>query len=174
MSNASRPSSSLLAAWLCAATGLGCPAAQVRPPEPSDCPPAATEAMFQTLLVRMSSILDAELDINQPGSVGEEGIYRDGPVISRLTRGDGNLPAGTLLYGQLWTGPGIDEEWGKGRRPAVMGRYTEAVLPDGRKYPVCIVLGNRDEGRVGGWEGSKPGAFLLSRVQPVSVVERWP
>jgi eukaryotic-like serine/threonine-protein kinase len=91
----------------------------------------------------------------------------------RETRGDGNLPEGTLLHGQLWTGPGIDEVWGKKKRPAVMGRYTQAILPDGRKYPVCIVLGERD-GRVAVWEGSKPGAFLLGRNGPVSVVWRWP
>ncbi|MFY0583462.1 hypothetical protein ACN28S_62430 [Cystobacter fuscus] len=54
-----------------------------------------------------------------------------------------------------------------------MGRYTQAVLPDGRKYPVCIVLGDRD-GRIAGAEGSKPGAFILSRNVPVSAVWRWP
>ncbi|WP_245815043.1 hypothetical protein [Cystobacter ferrugineus] len=165
-------SSSLLAAWLCATAGLGCPAVQVKPPEPADCPQQATEAM-EALELRTASPLEAIIDINQPGRFGEEGVYQDGPITSRITRGDGNLPEGTLLHGQLWTGSGIDEDWGERKRPAVMGRYTQAVLPDGRKYPVCIVLGDRD-GRIAVWEGSKPGAFLLSRNVPVSAVWRWP
>ncbi|EPX55926.1 hypothetical protein D187_008181 [Cystobacter fuscus DSM 2262] len=166
-------SSSLLAAWLCATAGLGCPAAQVKPPQPTDCPQEATEAMSQELKVRQGSPLEAIIDINQPGKPGEEGVYRDGPIISRITRGDGNLPVGTLLHGQLWTGPGIDELWDNERLPAVMGRYTQAILPDGRKYPVCIVLGDVD-GRIAMEEGSKPGAFILGRNVPVSVVWRWP
>jgi len=57
--------------------------------------------------------------------------------------------------------------------PAVLGRYTQAVLPDGRKYPVCIVLGDVD-GRMPKSEGSKPGAAVLARDLPVSPVGRWP
>jgi serine/threonine-protein kinase len=129
--------------------------------------------MSQELKVRQGSPLEAIIDINQPGKPSEEGVYRDGPIISRITRGDGNLPVGTLLHGQLWTGPGIDELWENERLPAVMGRYTQAVLPDGRKYPVCIVLGDVD-GRIAMEEGSKPGAFILGRNVPVSVVWRWP
>ncbi|WNG13251.1 serine/threonine protein kinase [Cystobacter fuscus] len=174
MSTAPRSaSSSLLAAWLCATAGLGCPAVQVKPPEPADCPQEATEAMSEALKLRTASPLEAIIDINQPGEAGEAGVYQDGPIISRITQGDGNLPEGTLLHGQLWTGPGIDEEWGERRRPAVMGRYTQAVLPDGRKFPVCIVLGDRD-GRIPMADDSKPSAFLLSRNVPVSAVWRWP
>jgi serine/threonine protein kinase len=166
-------SSSLLAAWLCATAGLGCPAAQVRPPEPTDCPKEAAEAMSQELKVETSSRLEAILDINQPGDMSDEGVYQDGPVISRISRTDGSLPEGTLLHGHFWTGPGIYEIMGEEKVPAIMGRYTQAVLPDGRKYPVCIVLGDRD-GRVPMMEGSKPGAALMNRVLPVSAVWRWP
>jgi serine/threonine-protein kinase len=167
------PSSSFLAAWLCAVVGIGCPAAQVKPPEPVDCPQEATEAMFQELMVDEASPLYAVVDINQPGDASELGVYQDGPIIGRLTTGDGNLPQGTLLHGRLWTGPGIYNIAGDVERPAVLGRYTLAVLPDGRKYPVCIVLGERD-GRVRKWEGSKEGAALLNRELPVSAVQRWP
>ncbi|ATB30255.1 serine/threonine protein kinase [Melittangium boletus] len=166
------PSSSLLAAWLCAA-GLGCPAAQVKPPSPADCPSEATEAMSRDLKIDRASPLEAIIDINQPGRFVEVGIYQDGPVISRITRGDGNLPEGTILHGQLWTGPGIDETHGGEKLPAAMGRYTQAILPDGRKYPVCIVLGDVD-GRIIIGEDSKPGAYTLNRTVPVSVVSRWP
>ncbi|HEX5751170.1 MAG TPA: serine/threonine protein kinase, partial [Archangium sp.] len=59
------------------------------------------------------------------------------------------------------------------KRPAVMGRYTLAVLPDGRKYPVCIVLGDQ-RGLVPKHEGSKEGAAVLNRELPVNAVWRWP
>ncbi|MCY1083422.1 serine/threonine protein kinase [Archangium lansingense] len=166
--------SHLLAAWLCAAVGIGCPAVQVKPPEPADCPKEATEAMFQELKVQTASLLRAVVDINQPGDTSEAGVYQDGPVIGRLTVGDGNLPEGTLLHGRLWTGPGIYDIAGDVERPAVMGRYTLAVLPDGRKYPVCIVLGDPSDGRVPLHEGSKAGAGVLNRELPVSAVWRWP
>jgi len=165
--------SSLLAAWLCAVVGVGCPAAQVKPPEPSDCPKEATEAMFQELKVRTGSPLTAIVDINQPEDTIEPGIYQDGPVIGLIDEGDGNLPEGTLLHGRLWTGPGIYDIAANRKRPAVMGRYTLAVLPDGRKFPVCIVLGDVD-GRVPKLEGSREGAAVITRRQPVSVVRRWP
>ncbi|WNG41583.1 serine/threonine protein kinase [Archangium violaceum] len=165
--------SSLLTAWLCTVVGLGCPAAQVKPPEPVDCPREATEAMSQELKVRTDSPLRAVVDINQPGDMSETGLYQEGPVIGRLTVGDGNLPEGTVLHGRLWMGPGIYDIAGSVERPAVMGRYTQAVLPDGRKYPVCIVLGDRD-GRVAKEEGSKPDAAVLARELPVSAVWHWP
>ncbi len=165
--------SSFLAAWLCAVAGIGCPAAQVKPPAPSDCPKEATEAMFQELKIRTASHLQAVVDINQPGDMSEEGVYTDGPVIGRLTVGDGNMPEGTLLHGRLWTGPGIYDLETNVERAAVMGHYTLAVLPDGRKLPVCIVLGNPD-GRVPKREGSKEGAAVLNREVPVSAVWRWP
>jgi serine/threonine-protein kinase len=165
--------SSFLAAWLCAVAGIGCPAAQVKPPAPSDCPKEATEAMFQELKIRTASRLQAVVDINQPGDMSEEGVYADGPVIGRLTVGDGNMPEGTLLHGRLWTGPGIYDLETNVERAAVMGHYTLAVLPDGRKLPVCIVLGNPD-GRVPKREGSKEGAAVLNREVPVSAVWRWP
>ncbi|MFL5356179.1 serine/threonine protein kinase [Archangium sp.] len=165
--------SNLLAAWLCTIAGLGCPAAQVKPPEPEECPKEATEAMFQELKIRTASPLRAVVDINQPADMSETGVYQDGSIIGRLTVGDGNLPEGTLLHGRLWTGPGIYDITGIEPSPAVLGRYTQAVLPDGRKYPVCIVLGDRD-GRVPKEEGSKGGAAVLGRELPVSAVWRWP
>ncbi|QRN97778.1 serine/threonine protein kinase [Archangium violaceum] len=166
-------SSSFLAAWLCAVVGIGCPGVQVRPPESEDCPKEAAEAMTQELKIDWGSPLRAVVDINQPGAQSDTGVYQDGPIIGRVVEGDGNLPEGTLLHGRLWTGPGIYDIAGDVERPAVLGRYTLAVLPDGRKYPVCIVLGDRD-GRVPKSEGSKPGAAVLARALPVSPVWRWP
>jgi serine/threonine-protein kinase len=164
--------SRLLATWLCAVAGIGCPAAQVRPPEPEDCPKEALKAMKE-LRVEEGSDLRAVVDIRQPGEQSDAGVYQDGPVIGRLSRGAGELPEGTLLHGHLWTGSGIYHETPSYKYEAVLGRYTLAILPDGRKYPVCIVLGNPD-GRVTKAEGSKPGASILARELPVSPVRRWP
>jgi serine/threonine-protein kinase len=165
--------SPLLTVWLCAAFGFGCPGAQVKPPEPADCPDTATQAMFQELKIRTGSDLQAVVDLNQLGDMSEVGVYQDGPLISRVSRGDGKLTEGTLLYGRLWTGPGIYDREASVEREAVLGRYTEAVLPDGTRYPVCIVLGGAD-GRVPKVAGSQPGAARLARALPVRAVWRWP
>ncbi|MGZ3460216.1 MAG: serine/threonine protein kinase [Archangium sp.] len=162
-----------LAVWLCTATSLGCPAAQVRP-EPENCPEEALHNMFEVLkLNEEDRRFQATVDINQPGGPTEEGTYRDGPIIGRVVQYDWSphgLPGGTLLYGRLWTGPGIQDRDGE---DAVMGRYTEALLPDGRKLSVCIVLGQAD-GREHKWPGSKPGAAVLKRELAVFPAERWP
>ncbi len=160
----------LLAAALCSVAGMGCPAAQVRP-EPADCPEEAREAMFRVLNVDTTKGLKAVVDINQPGDQSQLGTYADGPVVGRVVGygwTDPVLPDGTLLYGRLWTG--IVNDAG---RPAVTARYSEAKLPDGRTFPVCLVLGGVD-GRVRVQPGSKAGAAVLPRELPVSVVRRWP
>ena len=161
--------SSILAAWLCAATGLGCPAAQVKP-QPADCPREATEAMFKELQFHTASPMSALVDVHQPGEMWERGIYQEGPLIGRITEGEGLLVEGTLLYGYLWTGPGLMDDVG---RDAVIGRYMRAVLPNGREYPVCLALGGPD-GRMPRVPGSKPGTVQLPRIAPVHGVWRWP
>ncbi|HZI14700.1 MAG TPA: serine/threonine-protein kinase [Myxococcus sp.] len=165
----SRPAR-LLAATLCAVAGMGCPAAQVAP-APAACPDEAWEAMFRVLNVDTSKGFDAVVDINQPGDHGQLGTYSDGPVVGRIVGGsyrDPSLPDGTLLYGRLWTGVVTNSG-----RPGVMVRYSEAKLPDGRTFPVCIVLGLRD-GRVPVQPESKPGAAVLNRTFSASAVDRWP
>jgi serine/threonine-protein kinase len=161
--------SSLLAASLCAATTLGCPAVQVRP-EPADCPTETTDVMFKELKLTTGSPLRAIVDVEQPGVVGEMGLYKEGPVVGRVTVGEGLLVEGTLLYGTLWTGPGLTDDFG---REAVIGRYTQALLPDRKKYPVCIALGGPD-GRMPRLPGPKSGTVQLPRDAPVNAVWRWP
>ena len=162
----------LVAVSLCAAAGMGCPAAQVRP-EPETCTQEAQRNTFEVLKLHGGMRLQAVIDVNQPGEREEEGTYHDGPVTSRVVQRDWSpeeLPGGTLLKGRLWTGPGIQNQWGS---DAVMGRYTEAKLPDGRTLAVCLTLGGPD----GYWEkqpGSQPGAARLPREVPVSAVRRWP
>ncbi|HEX5744669.1 MAG TPA: serine/threonine-protein kinase [Archangium sp.] len=162
----------VLTVWLCTAAGLGCPAAQVRP-EPEDCPAEARHNMFEVLKLNEGMELQAIVDIHQPGGPWEDGTYRDGPIVGRVVQRDWSppeLPGGTLLYGRLWTGPGIQNRNGE---EAVLGRYTEALLPDGRRLPVCIVLGG-PEGRWHKLPGSEPGAVRLELELPVAAVWRWP
>ncbi|RKG66723.1 serine/threonine protein kinase [Corallococcus sp. CA054B] len=159
-----------VAALACATAGLACPSVPTQPETDVRCPDAATQAMFQRLKLRKE--LKAVIDINQPGDQSQLGTYRDGPVVGRIVGyswADPALPEGTLLYGRLWTGPGIYE----GDKEAVIARYTEARLPDGSAYPVCIVLGGPD-GRVPKQPGSKPGAAVLPRELPAGPVWRWP
>jgi len=168
----SRSRFGVLTVWLCTAAGLGCPAAQVRP-EPEDCPAEARHVMFEVLKLDEGMELQALVDINQPGAPTEEGTYSEGPIAGRVVQRDWSppaLPGGTILYGKLWTAPGIQNRDGE---EAVLGRYTEALLPDGRKLPVCIVLGG-PEGRWRKLPSSKPGAVRLPRELPVAAVWRWP
>ncbi|WP_211241585.1 hypothetical protein [Cystobacter fuscus] len=46
-------------------------------------------------------------------------------------------------------------------------------MPDGRKYLVFIVLGDRD-GRIAVEDGFQAGAFILNWNVPVRAVWRWP
>ncbi|ATB29192.1 hypothetical protein MEBOL_002641 [Melittangium boletus DSM 14713] len=160
--------SSVLAAWLCAATTLGCAAAQVHP-KPARCPTEATDAMFKELKLTTGSLLRALVDVKQPGTQWQVGLYREGAVIGRVTEGEGLLTEGTLLYGELWTGPGLTDEFGEA---AVTGRYTTALLADGRKYPVCIALGG-PEARMPRQPGDKSGTVQLPRDAPVNAVWNW-
>ncbi|WP_157775026.1 hypothetical protein [Melittangium boletus] len=98
------------------------------------------------------------------------GLYREGPLIGRITDGAGLLVTGTLLYGQLWTTPGLIDEFGE---EAIIGRYSRAVLPNGQEYPVCIALGGSD-GRMPREPSEKPGTFRMLRDSPISAVWRWP
>jgi eukaryotic-like serine/threonine-protein kinase len=157
-----------VAAWLCTTFSVGCTAAPVRP-LPEDCPPEAVRSMEDLNLLNQDSY-QVMIDINQPGKQHQEGIYRPGPITSRVVKYSwtGPLPDGTLLYGQLWT-EGLTKEGPE----AVLGRYTEALLPDGRRVPVCFILGDQTGLTIKN-EGSKPGEARLPRQWGVLAVRRWP
>jgi serine/threonine-protein kinase len=106
------------------------------------------------------------LDINQPGKNTDRGTYRPGPITSKVV--EGPLPEGTLLYGHFWM-----EGLTKYGREAILGRYTEALLPDGRRVPVCIIPGDLSGLMVVG-EGSKPGEAILPKEMSALAVEQWP
>ncbi len=170
----------LLALLCTTTTTLGCPGAQVKPPAPERCPEEARKAMFEELGLKTYSNLSAIIDVNQPPDPDAHdqslrGTYRDGPIVGMVEgeppEVDPRLPAGTLLYGQLWTGPDVLYRGD----PAITGRYTRARLPDGRTYPVCIVLGSTpSEPSVRAEPGPTPGTKQVPRVWRVFAVERWP
>jgi eukaryotic-like serine/threonine-protein kinase len=166
-----RPSSlsGLLAIWICAATSQGCPAAQIGP-ERAQCPDDALRSMFQELKITAGSPLRVLVDLKQPEKFGVAGLYQAGPLVGRITVGEGRLVEGTLLYGELWTGPGLKDDLD---REVVIGRYSWAVLPNGKKYPVCIALGGPD-GRMFRDPGAQPGTVELPRDSPVNAVWHWP
>jgi serine/threonine protein kinase len=159
------------ALWLCATLSIGCPSAQVRP-FPENCPAEAVKSMEEMEMLDHPDVRIL-IDINQPGARNELGTYHSGKVVGRVVPGGygkSPLPTGTLLYGQLWTeGLVLDGE------PAVLGRYTEAILPDGRRLPVCVQLhSNREGGLKPTKPGSKPGAAILQREDNAIAVDFWP
>jgi serine/threonine protein kinase len=156
------------AAWLCATLSVGCTAAQVRP-LPEDCPREAVRSMEELNLFTGDGY-KVVIDINQPGTNVQRGSYHPGKVVGRVVKYSftGPLPDGTLLYGQLWT-----ENLFKYGQEAVLGRYTEAVLPDGRHVPVCLSLGDQT-GLTIKDEGSKPGQAILPREWTALPVRYWP
>lgn len=99
------------------------------------------------------------LQAEQPGGSNDYGVYNQGPVTSRLESAVGSLPPGTLVEGTLWMDTG-----------KVQVRYTQARLPDGQSYPVCLVLGSSAPGGVYAEAGTTPGAITLPKSVPFTVV----
>ncbi|WP_368738211.1 serine/threonine protein kinase [Corallococcus exiguus] len=151
-----------------AALQIGCPGAQVRP-ESAECPEAARKAMFSKkkdggLGLRKLTNVYMYLDARQKG-LGHGAVFREGPVTGEVIEDSSppGLPKGTLLTGYLWTG----------NKDLLLGRYTEAWLPNGQRVPVCIEVGNQDEL---GWltnEESKPGEIVTIRNVNGITVEHW-
>ncbi|HSP76896.1 MAG TPA: serine/threonine-protein kinase [Myxococcaceae bacterium] len=165
----------LITTVLCSTVGLGCPAAQVRPLKSEKCPAEARRAMFEEFGLTDQDATYIILDIHQPGTISMEGVYRNGPIISRVaTFGNkpppGRLPEGTLLYGRFHAGPGVKHRDG---HEAVTARYDRALLPDGREYPVCFSLGGQ-LGRLSPWPGSKPGVAIMPRMAWVTALPYFP
>lgn len=144
------------------ATALACASAQVTPSEGDRCH-RDTLVVMKNLDMEVGNQGWVMVDINQPGGNNQDGFYRDGPIVSQVGKGTGDLPKGSLLYGQMYTG---------GKR--IKAYYTRAKFPDGREFPVCIALGYLDNGGgVPKEPGSKPGAAITGRAIVFTVVERF-
>jgi serine/threonine-protein kinase len=103
-----------------------------------------------------------QLEASQPGGPTGYGVYRPGRVTSRLESAVGELTAGTLVSGVLWMDTG-----------KVQVRYTQASLPDGQSYPVCLVLGASAPGGVYAEAGTTPRAITLPKSLPFTVVAQF-
>jgi serine/threonine-protein kinase len=103
-------------------------------------------------------------DIQQSEPTPEQkyATVRSGPIVSRTYSNEGQLPRGTLLFGELFT-----------EGPRVYGRYERAQTPDGKEYPVCFILGNVDAQGEEKLPGSQPGAAHIPRVTLVTAVKRF-
>jgi serine/threonine-protein kinase len=169
-STPSTPRVGLLAAWLCASMSLGCAGAQVRPHERERCAGDAIDGMYALKLHTAREDLRAVLDVRQPPDENNDfGVYRTGPIIGRTTTPQGLMPVGTLLYGYIWTS-GIKNDRDQ---DAFIAQYTQAILPDGRKYPVCFIVGEMT-GRMFKSQGSTPDTAVILRVESIIFVDRWP
>ncbi len=154
------------------------PAVPESPKFPEDCPAEALQAMQREGL-KLNHLLTIYLDVHRsidtkrPKHSGLPKIeVKTGPVLGRydhLSVG-GLVPVGTLFTGYIWTD--ADPEF-------IYGRYTEAILPDGRKIPVCLMLTDaldQNNGPVKGLRkrsGSKPGHVLVSTYVGALFVERY-
>jgi serine/threonine-protein kinase len=127
---------------------------QVRPtPASVECPAGWEEAHKRLgILGRGGVVLQG-----YKGEPGETAPLREGPV-TVVAEGVGKLPDGTLLYGTL--------QLGENR---FYGTFTQAQIPGGDTYPVCLAIGADTRARFPGGSycpeglgfcpapGSKPG-----------------
>ncbi|NVJ26876.1 serine/threonine protein kinase [Myxococcus sp. AM011] len=149
------------AATAAIALQMGCPGSSQVRPGPSECPDEAREAMFEVLRILEGQSVVVTIDKNQPGAMSQGGVFSDGPVRGIVRDGIRELPTGTVLMGRVWTGGG-----------ALLARYTEARLPDGRTYPVCIAIG--EKGAEEAEAGPTPGTVSFNRSMYGYVVKEWP
>lgn len=144
----------------CCATLTGCPAQQVRPtPEPAPCPVGAVETM-KTLGIEIGNQYPATFPTPKLSYV----TVKEGETTLRLLLDWGKLPQNTLLSGRLIFGDG-----------RVYGRLTEAKVPGGDTFKVCLEMRDEEGGRGairepdGGPESAR--IFSTVRVRAVSSFE---
>jgi serine/threonine protein kinase len=119
--------------------GAACTGAQLRP-VPEDCPPEAIASMKQ-LRIEVGDYAETWIDITKPRARFGYTTFRDGPVVSSFVERFGDIPEGSVLFGRLYvSGNGVDKYGDK----RVYGRWDKVKLTDGREFPVCFRLGNRD------------------------------
>ena len=164
--SASRPSAPGLVSTLkrgavaCgAAATLACSGSQIRPTPGEPCPDGALEAM-RKLGLRQGMQINIYTRQDRPGGANEALFVRDGEIVSRVFASY-NLPDGTLVEGRLWT-----------QGKTVIGRYTAMELPNGRRYPVCLVLCDYDGCTK--YSESTPEAAAIGHANFFTVVDFFP
>lgn len=128
----------------------------------AECSKEAVAAMKLLELRFEMGTIDVQVDLTFPQR-GERGchdgpcVQHPGPVTSVVVEGSGELVKGTLLTGRVF-----DHKYRTGKQWVY--RWTEATLPNGDKYPVCI-----EEGSSRGTcpDGSKNRACAVLHAGPV-------
>jgi eukaryotic-like serine/threonine-protein kinase len=116
----------------CCVTLTGCPGAQVRPtPEPEPCPAGAVETM-ERLGIDIGDQHTATFLTPETGYI----TVQEGDITLDLFGDWGKLPQETLLFGRLIFSDG-----------RVYGRLTEAKVPGGETFKVCMEMRDLDGGR---------------------------
>ncbi|MCP3105543.1 protein kinase [Myxococcus sp. K15C18031901] len=140
---------------------MGCPSSSQVRPGSSECPEEARQAMAELRFWEGDAMV-VTIDASQPGAMGGEGgIYSSGPVRGIVRKGVERIPAGTMLRGRVWVG-----------ERSILARYTEATLPNGRTYPVCIAIG--EKGPEEADPGPRPGTVEFNRSMYGYAVKEWP
>ncbi len=135
----------------------------VRPePPPQECPAGAVKTMTETLGLRIGDRTEVEWSDVRGRAVP---VREDTPVIIagnwRTSTDQLALPGYTRLHGRLYFG-----------ETKVYGRFTEARIPSGETYPVCMEL-YYDEPGTPIQPGSSPGNMLVVPVAQVRVVDHF-
>ncbi len=140
-----------------------------RVPPPQPCPLGAVEAMRDLGLAEsIEKYRRKRLPggfVRFPGKEHQAQAVQEGPVTIRVPEDFGGLPQGTVLSGQLYIGP-----------ERVYGRFTQAQVPSGTVYPVCLELMDDDERGVEiDKEASSDSVIKIGNPnQNVRPVERFP
>ena len=142
----------------CCATLTGCPAQQVRPtPESEPCPAGAVETM-KTLGIDIGNRNPATFHLTFKSA--SYITVQEGDTTLSLVFDWGKLPDKTLLSGRLIFGDG-----------RVYGRLTEAKVPGGETFKVCLEVWDERGGRgvVREPDGGPQSARVWSTVDVTAV-----
>ncbi|MGZ3459737.1 MAG: hypothetical protein ACXU86_14675, partial [Archangium sp.] len=130
------PTAKVIGTGLVCTTLSGCLSPQVRPtPQPEPCPARAVETMKKLGIdIEEFEPHTASFDLTSkfPSAIP----VREGKTTLLLFGDWGKLPDGTLLSGRLIFGDG-----------RVYGRLTEAKVPGGGTFKVCLEVGDVEGGR---------------------------
>jgi serine/threonine-protein kinase len=125
---------------------------KVRPPPPDEkCPPGAMD-VHKSRSFQATNLL-ASLDLSDHLGRTRVVPVREGPITVRLLDGEGGIPEGTLISGQVFVAT-----------IGVYMRFTEARLPSGELLPVCLDADASGKGYVRYESGSSAERPLVRSV----------
>ncbi|MFL5351906.1 serine/threonine protein kinase [Archangium sp.] len=138
------------------AVGAACASGpQVRPPPPpAECPPGAAEAMDKLEIHGWHGGLFPPLH----GGV-QPVPAQEGPVTAETIGPWGEIPDHTVFSGHMYLGTN-----------RVYARFTQATLPNGKVFPVCLEMYENQDVGVPPYEGTSEKPLILNSVSLVPVL----